>query len=154
MTTAARLPSQRTHIAAVIACLDTHFTGLGATVDIEDSHNPRGSSDGWAGTPGQSDYRPVVVVYDIGGTLDGPIAGQEEDVALRIQLTCVGARPDQARWAADEATEALVTTTITIADRTVTYVRPDGPDTVRRDDDIAPPLFYLTPRFTLSTTPT
>lgn len=150
MTSAARLPSQRTHMAAVISTLTTHF---GANCDVEDSHNPRSPTDGWSAAPGQSTYTPLVVVYDLSGTLDGPVGGREEDVALRVQLTCVGAVPAQARWVADEATKALATTAIVIADRSVMYVRPDGPDRMQRDDSIEPPLFYMTPRFTLSTTP-
>lgn len=153
MTSSDRLALQQPVIAGVIDRLEDAIAARELPILVGDSEKPAGA--GWQGPPGDSDFEPYIVVYDLrSGLYDGPMNGPEEDGETAIQCTCVGVVPSQVRLVADLVRDALLTETITVVGRRVSLVRPDaGPGGVDRDDDVTPSLFYATPRFTISTTP-
>jgi len=102
---------------------------------------------------------PYVVVHWMEATrFDGPSTNPDIDATFSFQLTCVAADQSEARWLRDTATGALVTGPVPVPNRRPlrlgTGIMPvPGGSTPRRDDTYTPSLFYVTPRFTLSTTP-
>lgn len=128
------VPSGRTHTAGVIACLQT----AGLTV---------GDASGVGLTA------PYTVVYTDLGATDGPLGDRYADLDQTLIVHGVGTGPEQAQWEADKARVALLTTAITVDGRTVLYVEHTSSQSVQRDDDTQPPLFYAVDTYTLSTTP-
>lgn len=95
---------------------------------------------------------PYVVVYTIpGGRVLGTLENPHEDGEIVYQVTCVGTSRKQAEWLSDKARVLL--DRFPVADRSITFVGQDGFAGVRREDDVSPPLFLSTPRFTVTTTP-
>lgn len=96
---------------------------------------------------------PCIVLYDLStGDLDGTVGAPDRDVSWPFQGTCIGDTPEMARWVADKARDGLVG--LTVSGRRVMRVVPEGGGPLTRDDDTADdPLFALTPRWRLFTTP-
>lgn len=80
------------------------------------------------------------------GTLGSP----HDDARLVYQVTCVGKTREQAGWVADKSMTLL--DLFPVVSRSVTFVDVDMPGIIR-DDKESPPLFYSTPRFTITSTP-
>ncbi len=126
-------PSLRKHTDSVIGLL----RGAGLTVGDAEAQNL---------TP------PYVVVYSLpGGRSYGTLANPHEDADIDYQVTCVGTTREQAEWLVDRATALL--NGFSVANRSITFVSLDGFPGIRRDDDLTPPVFFGTPRFTVTTTP-
>lgn len=99
---------------------------------------------------------PYVIVHSVrGGRRSGPMGDAYADVDYVVQVTCVGRSRREAQWRADQAEVAMATLRGTLVDgRTVVGVEPDMPSGVERDDTTAgPPLFYSTPRWTITSAP-
>lgn len=123
----------RKHTDAVIAALET----AGLTV-------------GDAEAQGLS--APYVVVYSIpGGRIYGTLENPHEDGNIVYQVTCVGMTREQTDWLVDEVMVLL--DGLTVTGRSIKFVDVDGFPGVRPDNDVSPPVFYATPRFTVSSSP-
>ena len=123
----------RKHTDAVIAALEA----AGLTV---------GDADAEGLTP------PYAVVYKIdGGEYEGSFENPYEDAELIYQVTCVGVTREQAEWVADKAMVLL--NGLTVADRRIALVSPEGGPGTRPDRDVTPHVWYSTPRFRLKSTP-
>lgn len=123
----------RDHTDAVIAALEA--TGL--TVGDADANGLTA---------------PYAVVYQIpGGRMYGSLDAPFDDAELVYQVTCVGTTREQAEWVTDKAMALL--NGFSVTGRSVALVMPEGGPGIRRDDDVQPPMYYSTPRFTIKTTP-
>lgn len=94
---------------------------------------------------------PYAVVYGIpGGRTAGTLDDPHEDAEMVYQVTCVGTTSEQAEWVTDRAlglAKGFPATGLIVSD--VEVFLPG----IQRDDDVTPPLFYATPRFTFRVTP-
>ena len=106
------------------------------------------------GVAGDESNKPYGVFYDLsGGKLDGPIGDPDADVEFPYQITIVGESPDQVRALADAVRSSLADG-ITVDGRAVVRNAPDGGlGQMQRDDAVGDPVFYLTPRWRLTSTP-
>lgn len=130
------LIEQDPHALAIIARLE----GVGLTV---------GDGEAPFDDDGERLPPPYVVLYMLpGGEVDGTAATPDSDGDLRFQLTSVGRLAAEARFIADRASAAVQGGPLTVAGRAVQRARPiEASNGVARDDDIQPPLFYVTARF-------
>lgn len=127
------IPSLRLHTNAVIEALEAE----GLTVGDADAEGLTA---------------PYVVVYPIpGGRFSGTLAEPKEDAELVYQVSAVGISREQSQWHADKAAELI--DGLTITDRLVCRVHPDGGPGTFREDDVDPPLFTTPIRFRITTTP-
>lgn len=146
MTTVPRIAD---HLQAVIDCLDLFGHGRW---HVGDGVAPKDDT-------GATYPPPYMGVHLISDTTTGPANDPDADVTVTLQVTCVAESQLEAAWLRDKATEALTTTPVTVAGRTGMYgssgIRPaGGRRAVERSDEQQPSLFYATPLFTLTTTPT
>jgi hypothetical protein len=127
------LPVVREHTDAVIDALET------AGLTVGDAEAPDGAP-------------PYVVVYRVFDRRTGQLSAPDDDATITYQVTCVGTSRKQAEWLADEVGEALAAG-VTVTGRTIPRIAPEaGSGTVMRDDDVTPPLFYVTPRYRVMST--
>lgn len=86
---------------------------------------------------------PYAVLYRAGtGPLNtGPVGDPHADGAPLLQLTCVGATPEQADALADKLRPTLLARP-TLTGQRVMQVSLETSQPVRRDDSTAPPVFY------------
>jgi uncharacterized protein DUF3168 len=127
------LPLVREHTDAVIAALDA------AGLEVGDAVAPNANP-------------PYVVVYRVFDRRDGTLTRPDDDATITYQVTCVGTSRKQAEWLADEVGQALEAGLI-VSGRKIPRIAPEaGSGTVMRDDDVTPPLFYVTPRYRVMST--
>jgi hypothetical protein len=127
------LPVVRAHTDAVIATLEA------AGLTVGDAEAPDA-------------VPPYVVVYPISGAgYTGRLTAPQDDAALIYQVTCVGVSREQAEWLAD--TSMVLLGGFAVTGRNIAYVSLDLSGGVQRDDAQTPPVFYVTPRFRVMTTP-
>lgn len=138
------VPNADPHVEAVKVLL---AAGLPAGVVVHDGDVPD--------TPGQT----YVTVYPDPGHRDwSSIRAVSDQLAMTVQVTCVGTTPLQARQVTDAVCAALVDRRPVVAGRTcwpITQVEGTPPvqkDDQTRDPAITRPRFYLTPRFVVSST--
>lgn len=89
----------------------------------------------------------VVVVHPDPGRHRGPLGDPDRDLRMEFQTTAIGATPEQALWVHDQVAAELWRTSLTVDGTAATLPiwAVDGSEQpVRRDDDLAEPLFYLT----------
>jgi hypothetical protein len=129
------------HDQAVLDALEATGRPVGFAVA------PEGALDGVRTHTGP-DY---LIVYPISGLRAGSMAGDEE-VALVYQTTIVGRTAAGVRWLVDQVEAALQS--VAVPGRTVIRAAAENIGDVRPDNDITPPVFLATPRFTVWTTPT
>lgn len=111
---------------------------------------------GWVPSqvPGQSDFRPYVILYPLpGGFFDGPLGCPDDDAEMIWQVTCVAETRRRCQYISDQATVALVGQTLAVAGRSICRLQLDMDGGVRRDDTVQPPVFISTPRFRATSTP-
>lgn len=109
---------------------------------------------GWTGVAGQSTFIGYVVVHPLsGGEVDGTLLDPDTDVSPLFQLSCHGATQDQCQLLADKAHTAMLTSSFTIAGRSVMRVVVDELPGARRYDDVQPPEWMSAGRYALLTTP-
>lgn len=95
---------------------------------------------------------PYSVVYSLDDTnLDGPYNDWMADVTHNVQITTVGATPEQARLLQDKNRPAVMT--MTVAGRSVALIRRIDGAGGERDPDLQPPLFYTVDIWEITTTP-
>lgn len=93
---------------------------------------------------------PYVVLYPgPGRPVSSSLAAGLDQGEWPIQPTCVGATAEQALWVGDAVHRALTAGPLDVEGRTGWRVEPDGGPPLRRDDDLTPPLWYLTPQYTI-----
>lgn len=138
--------SLRTHTDAILAKL------VATTVLVGDGIKPQ--AGGWVDEPGESLFRPYMILYPLTATFDGTMYNPSDDADLEYQVTCVAETREQAEWVADQAIAALVEQTVTITGRsTLQRIQLIDAGGARRDDSVSPSVFIATPRFSLYTTP-
>lgn len=93
-----------------------------------------------------------MVLYPLNTTRDGSLGDPFTDADLSYQITCVGRLADGVRWLIDRIEPVLLG--VTVAGRAITQVVPEDGGQVRPDDDVRPPVFIATPRYTLQSVPT
>lgn len=140
MTTIAANP----HARALITKMES-LTVANAPLRVGDGVAPK-SSDGRI-------VAPCAVLYLLpGGSLTGSLGCIDTDGWLRFQVTCVGSTAAQARIVEDVVTAGLCSDEPEVAGRFVASIRKVGPSSLTdRDDDVVPPLFYVTAQFRMLT---
>ena len=86
------------------------------------------------------------IVHPLPGDPDGVLGDPDRNVTVRFQTTCIGSTSEQAMWTHDAVVAQLNRQTLT-GTGFVTYpvrIVPGSQQPVRRDDDLATPLFYVT----------
>jgi hypothetical protein len=132
------------HARALITKMET-LTVANAPLPVGDAVAPK-SSDGKV-------VAPCAVLYLLpGGGLTGSLGCIDTDGWVRFQVTCVGKTAVQARIVGDVVTDALTSEEPSVTDRWIANIRRVGPSSLtERDDDLVPPLFYVTPQFRMLT---
>ncbi|MCW2899702.1 MAG: hypothetical protein JWO67_1967 [Streptosporangiaceae bacterium] len=133
MTTPAVLP----HVDAVTTAL----TGATPAMTV------------YLGGAPQSAVPPYCVLYpDVGAPVRASLADDRVNFLGVIQVTCVGATPEQALNYSDR-THAALSAPLQVAGRA--GWRPEALDgtPVQRDDDVTPPFWYAVARYRLRSTP-
>lgn len=79
------------------------------------------------------------------------LVGDHDQADLVLPLVCVGESVEQVLWLADTVSAALLDRVLTVDGRAGWRPELDatGPP-VQRDDDVTPPLHYLTPQYRLT----
>lgn len=124
----------RAHTAAVVAALE----GAGLVVGL--GARPDTTSSKWA------------VVHTMGRTEPTSVADSHGDFLYTCQVVAVGQGPEQAEWVADRARTAL-TAPLSVTGRTWLGVAHEGGPPLSRDDDVHPPLFWLSETYRFRTGP-
>lgn len=129
MTVAAARP----HTTAFVEALE----GKGLLV----GRGKRPDGAGWQGEPGDTEFRPYVVLFPSPGSTDGNLCDPHEYLDYRVQATCVAASQEGAEAVADTVKE-LIGVRLTVTGRSLYPVQPDGDRPATRDDQVAPPVHY------------
>lgn len=96
---------------------------------------------------------PFTVLYPSSPDLDGPIGDRYADADHAVMMHHVGTGPEQAEFQADKAAAVLLQPGLEVAGRTVMYVTREDSQPVQRDDDLDPPLYFITDTYVVATTP-
>lgn len=75
---------------------------------------------GWQGSPGASNFNRYVVVYPLGGPMDGPLNDKDRIIQARIQTTIVGPSLESTAAYGDLVLNALSGEVLTAGGRTLT----------------------------------
>lgn len=87
------------------------------------------------------------------GGATGPATGTSVDARQSWQVTYVGIDADQAARIRDKGRLAMLGVALTVSGRFCSLVELDESQETRRDDDVAPPLFYAVDRYSTTTSP-
>lgn len=140
------LPSVEDHVSAVVDLLETD----GMLAFVEDDWP---SSGGWQGTPGQSDFTPMVRVTDMAGpSPTGLLDGVRSDMSFLIHLQCIAATREQANRRRDRV-HALMVSGVSVPGRSTVHVVMDMSGETFKDADENPPVYVGWDRYRLFTTP-
>ena len=98
---------------------------------------------------------PYAVLFLLpGGDQEGPISDSQADVVLRFQVTAVGKSQREAISVLDYCAKRMHKAYITVTGRKVrNLLKVLASNGVRRDDDVATPVFYCFQQWELDTTP-
>jgi hypothetical protein len=148
------MPSLREHTNGIIGALEEAGLVVGdARGDVEPNSAGVPADGGWQGTPGDSPFKPYVVVRRLpGGRLDGTIAAPNDDASLQYEVKAIGNTRDGAERVADTARTVMLAGP-PIEGRNTLRCYLESDTGVQRDDLPKPPLFYSVERFRLDTTP-
>ena len=132
------------HARALITKMET-LTVAGGQLKVGDAVAPKSAN-------GQI-VAPCAVLYLLpGGALTGSLGCIDTDGWMRFQVTCVGTTAAQARIVEDVVTAGLCSDEPDVTDRWIASIRKVGPSSLtERDDELVPPLFYVTPTFRMLT---
>jgi len=89
----------------------------------------------------------TVIVHPDAGQHDGPLGNPDRDLRVEFQTTCIGTTAEQALWVHDQVATRLWRSAVTLDGSTDTlpiWAIPGTEQPVRRDDNLATPLFYVT----------
>lgn len=94
---------------------------------------------------------PYAVVYHRDETTgdNGTLADPTVVGLVEWQVTSVGTTADQAMWMAHKTRTALNGWLPTVTGQAFSPVTLDGSNSVLRDDDVQPPVFYAVDRYTV-----
>ena len=86
------------------------------------------------------------IVHPLPGDPDGVLGDPDRNVTVRFQTTSIGSTAEQAMWTHDTIVARLNREILTGTGFATYPVRiiPGSQQPVRRDDDLATPLFYVT----------
>lgn len=127
-----------------------HLTGLQVLLDAQ---LPAAVGVHVGGAPGTA-VPPYVVLYSREIIPEGSLGDRWRDLLVEFQVTCVGTGPEQTLDVAGKVSAVLLTQLPTITGRTVQPLWPvPSGESLRRDDDVNPPLFYLSLVFQMRTEP-
>jgi len=93
-----------------------------------------------------------VVIHPFGQDEANSIAEPHGGLLYTVQVMSFGLGPEQAEWVADRARATLLAG-ISVTGRTVLGVEHEPSPPLSRDDDVQPPVFYLSETFRFRTTP-
>jgi hypothetical protein len=124
----------RPHTDAVITALE----GAGLVVGL--AAKPDGAGSKWA------------VIHPFGQDEATSIADPHAGMLYTVQVMSFGLGPEQAEWVADRARAALLVS-LAIEGRTWIGVQHEPSPPLARDDDVSPPVFYLSETFRIRTSP-
>lgn len=133
------MPTVLPHVDAVEAAL----TGAGLTVYVGGAP----TAAGWT-----APERFAVLYPDPGRAVRESLADQRTDFEGVVTITCVGADPERALWVADKVRSALAMP-LTVAGRASWKPEDRGGPPLQRDDDLAPPLYFLPVEYALKSIP-
>lgn len=88
----------------------------------------------------------TVVVHPLPGRPEGSLGNPDDRVAVEFQTTSIGATGEQALWTHDKVAARLTRAVVTWTGYKTLPIWPvyGSQQPVRRDDDLAVPLFYVT----------
>lgn len=95
---------------------------------------------------------PYVVVFP-----DGGLSDREELVVVSdrleqaVRVTCVGKTASEVLWAVERVRGAVLDARLTVAGRRAFPVSHESSSALLRDDDVTPPLLYISDVYRLST---
>jgi len=124
----------RPHTVAVQAALEAAelVVGLGA--------KPEGAGSKW------------VTLHPFGADEANSLSEPHGGLLYTVQVMSFGLGPEQAEWVADRARTTLLAG-ITVDGRTVLGVEHEPSPPLSRDDDVQPPVFFLSETYRFRTTP-
>jgi hypothetical protein len=94
-----------------------------------------------------------VVIHGSPGDPSGPLGDRFADISIPIQLTAVGAGPEQATAYADAARAALLTSPLVVVGRAVWPPWQTASQPTSRDDTVQPPLWIATAQYAIKSNP-
>lgn len=109
---------------------------------------------------GPRDPRSVAkycVVHPSPGKYSGTVGDHTQDCEVQFQTTSVGTTTEQAFWVHDTVSQRLWRAVLAPASGVTTlpiWAIPGSQQPVLRDDDIEPPMFYVTCRWVCQAIPT
>lgn len=108
---------------------------------------------GWQGEPGDSEYKPYVVLFPSPGGTDGDLGDPHEYLDYTVQATCVAATQEGAEAVADAVKILLVGVRLTVPGRSLYPFQVTLDSPASRDDQLAPPVHYAVVRLTCRSGP-
>lgn len=124
----------RSHTAAVLAAIGA------ADVTVGLGQKPAGAGAKWAVLSTFGDVEPSSVSEPYGAFV------------WTGQVMCVGQGPEQAEWVSDRVRAALLAP-LSVTGRTWVGVSHEPGPPLLRDDDVNPPLFWLSETYRITTHP-
>lgn len=97
--------------------------------------------------------RYVNVFHDTGFFEPRSILGEHQDVDITFTIHAVGNDRWQATWVDGRVLAALNDVVLTVPGRRCWKLRPEGTQSVQKDDDVIPVKFFAVRRFVLHSTP-
>lgn len=98
---------------------------------------------------------PTIVCHLIpGGQHDGTVSRPHDDASYIVQTTCVGQTWREATYVWGLVQDRLLDGVVTVDGRFVMQVEPHSHGSLQPDNAVNPTLYFATPRWKLSTTPT
>lgn len=110
-----------------------------------------GLAVGLGGAPVPAADRYVALYPDPGQAMSESLADRRTDVAVMVQVTCVGPTAEQALWVADKVRGAFFGD-LAVEGRVSWRPEELGGPPVSRDDTVTPPLYVLPVQYRLRST--
>lgn len=140
-----------------VPLLDTHaeailFVLQSTAIAARRGEKPR--SGGWQGAPGQSPFKPYLILHYMGGDLTGTVSNPNDDLTSLWQVTAVGGTAEQCTEADDLARAALLAVdAVEVVNRAVDRMQVEALSEIRPDRTVSPQVWISTPVYRLDTSP-